>query len=75
MAKETKGASAISLNVNGMHCNSCKILIEDALSEIGATNIKVEVDEKKQMGKVSCDYTDKGKVIEAIKREGYTVKA
>ena len=49
------------------------MLVEDALQELGAQNIKVEVDEKKQVGKVSCEFGDKNKVVEAIEKEGYSI--
>ena len=63
----------INLTVKGMHCKSCKMLVEDALQELGAQHINIEVDEKKQTGKVSCDFSDKNKVVEAIEGEGYSV--
>ena len=63
----------ISLIVKGMHCKSCKMLVEDALLDIGAKDIDVSVDEKKQIGKISCDFPDKNKVVDAIEKEGYTV--
>jgi len=44
------------LTVNGMHCNSCRLLVTDALDEIGAKDIKVNVDEKKQVGRVSFEF-------------------
>lgn len=64
----------INLDVNGMHCNSCKIIVTEALEDIGAKNINVSVDEKKKMGKVSCDFNNIDKVIETISKEGYKVK-
>ena len=63
----------INLTVKGMHCKSCKMLVEDALQELGAKDISVTVDEKKQIGKVSCDFADKTKIIAAIENEGYNV--
>ena len=64
----------INLNVKGMHCKSCVILVKDALEEIGASNIKIDLNEKKQIGKVSFDYSgNKDKAIEVIEKEGYTV--
>lgn len=64
----------ISLNIEGVHCKSCKMIIEDNLQELGATNIKVTIDEKTQKGTVACDYTgDKIAVVNAIKKEGYKV--
>jgi copper chaperone CopZ len=63
----------INLNVKGMHCHSCKILITDVLEEIGATKIKITVDEKQKVGKVSFEHPDKKKVISAIEAEGYKI--
>lgn len=64
----------IQLNVEGVHCKSCKMVIENNLEERGATNIHVVVDEKKQTGTVACDYTgNQIDIINAIKKEGYNV--
>ena len=63
----------INLNVKGMHCNSCKIIIAEYLKDLGAKNIEISVDEKKKIGKVSCDFNDKNKLIEIINNEGYKV--
>lgn len=65
----------ITLTVQGMHCKSCVILIQDALEEIGAKNVKINVDEKKQLGKVSFEHEDRKKVIKTIEIEGYKVIA
>ena len=65
--------STISVKVKGMHCNSCKIIVEEALQDIGAKNISIAIDEKKQIGKVSFLHEDKKKVIETIEKEGYKV--
>ena len=44
-----------NLNIEGMHCKSCKILVNDVLEELGASSILIDVDEKKKIGKVSFD--------------------
>ena len=62
-----------TINVQGMHCKSCVMLIQDALEEIGAKNVKISLDEKKQIGKVSFEYKDPKKVVETIEKEGYKV--
>ena len=62
-----------TLNVKGMHCNSCKIIVEEALQDIGAKNISIAINENKQEGKVSAEYKDKKKIIAAIEKEGYKV--
>lgn len=64
----------LQLNIEGVHCNSCKIIIEENLQEIGATHITVTVNEKTQKGTVACDYSgDKLDIVNAIKKEGYKV--
>jgi len=32
-----------TIKVKGMHCKSCAMLIEDSLTELGATEVKVDV--------------------------------
>ncbi len=64
----------MEMTIKGMHCKSCVMLIQDALEEVGATNIKISLDEKKQVGKVSCDFKgDKKEIIKVIEKEGYKV--
>ncbi len=66
--------ASYALEVKGMHCKSCVMLVKDALEEIGASNVKVTVDEKNKKGKAIFDFLgDKEKAIQAIKKEGYTV--
>jgi copper chaperone CopZ len=63
----------LMLNVKGMHCSSCEMLIKDSLDELGVPKaeashktgiVNVEFDEKKVSEK---------KIKEAIKKEGYEV--
>ena len=63
------------LVVNGMHCKSCVTLVTEVLEEKGVSKIKVVLDEKKQVGKVSCEYAgSKNDLVKVIEEEGYTVK-
>ena len=63
-----------TIKVKGMHCKSCTMLVNDALSELGASNISIKLDEKTQEAVVSFDYAgDKKQVIAAIEKEGYKV--
>jgi copper chaperone CopZ len=57
-----------TINVKGMHCTSCEVLIKEALEERGAT--KVKVDWKK--GSVSFDKLDEATAKKIIKQEGYS---
>ena len=63
----------MKLIVKGMHCKSCKMLVTDALEENGAKNIVIELNEKKQVGKVSFENLEIEKAIELIKKEGYEI--
>lgn len=63
-----------TINVKGMHCSSCKILIEDAVSEIRGVE-KVSADYKE--GKVLLKYSDESalqKARAAIEKEGYSLE-
>ena len=61
----------MKLEIDGMHCQSCKILIEDALEDVGIeSNVNVE--------KGYVDVSLNGKTLSLIKKvieeEGYQVK-
>lgn len=62
-----------SINVSGMHCRSCKMLIEEALDAEGFSDVSIELDEKNQNAVVSFTGSKK-KAVEIIEREGYQVK-
>lgn len=66
-----------TLLVNGMHCKSCSILIQEALEEAGAKNVSVQLDEKKKTGTLSLDTTlTKSKIAAIIKDQGdYEVRS
>ena len=61
------------LNVSGMHCNSCKMLIEDVLEEIG---VKSDASVDKGTVAVEYDESEQGitdKIAKAIENEGFKV--
>ncbi|HLC92238.1 MAG TPA: cation transporter [archaeon] len=62
-----------TIKVKGMHCNSCKLLIEDAVLEInGVEKVKADF----ETGKVVVAYSVEGivpKIKSAIEKEGYLV--
>ena len=60
--------------IKGMHCKSCVMLVQDALEEIGAKEIRISLDEKKQIGKASFEYKNKEEAIKVIEKEGYKVE-
>jgi len=57
--------------IEGMHCKSCKMLIEDVMEDLGIEIKSFKVDEDKQVGKleVETDKDDK-EIIDAIQEEG-----
>ena len=64
----------IKLTVKGTHCKSCGMLIQEALEEKGATDIKVVVDEKKQTATVECTYAGKKEdIVAVVQEQGYKV--
>lgn len=61
-----------TLTAKGTHCKSCTMLITEALEVIGAKNIIIKLDEKKQESQVVCEYEGKIEdVKKAIEKEGY----
>jgi len=62
-----------TLKVSGMHCTACKMLIEDAISEIEAARA-VSVDHTTGAVAVTYDsHETLEKVKTAIRGEGFTV--
>ncbi|MBI4440544.1 heavy-metal-associated domain-containing protein [Candidatus Woesearchaeota archaeon] len=67
--------TTISLTVKGMHCKSCTMLVKEALEDIGASAVAIALDEKRQMGKVTFEYSgEKQNAISAIEKEGYKIE-
>jgi copper chaperone len=62
-----------TLKVSGMHCTACKMLVEDALSEIKGAQA-VAVDPATGAVKVTYDSDETlEKIKTAIRGEGFTV--
>jgi len=62
---------SMKLTIQGMHCKSCKMLIEDAMEELGVEISSFQVDEKKQKGILEINTTKKAEeIIKAIEKEG-----
>ena len=62
----------LKLNVKGMHCASCGILIKDSLGEAGAKNIDVS-HEKGMVSLEIDDSLEEEKIKKIISNEGYEV--
>lgn len=65
----------IKLNVEGMHCQSCEILIRDSLKGVGGVR-DAKVNHKSGIVEVEFDDSKvrKEAIIEVIKKEGYKVR-
>lgn len=62
-----------TIKVEGMHCKSCEMLLDDSISEIKGVR-KVEADSKKGLVRVSLsDESALSRVREVIEKEGYKV--
>jgi copper chaperone CopZ len=61
----------LKLTVDGMHCRSCVMLVQDELEDLGANNVSVKLDELSKKGTVSL-VTDKSRadIIKAIESLG-----
>ncbi len=61
------------IKVDGMHCRSCEMLLDDSISEIRGVE-SVEADSKRGIVEVSVpDETTLDLVKEVIRKEGYKV--
>lgn len=61
---------SLTLNVQGMHCPSCKMLIEEELEDNGATNITIDFNEKTKRGTVTFDGMEEDTAKELIEGLG-----
>lgn len=66
----------MKFKIEGMHCKSCKMLIEDILDDINVQVVSLTVNEAKQEGVLEVANGDKQQIINAIEAEGdYKVNA
>jgi len=63
--------SLMKFEISGMHCDSCKMLIEDVLEDmdIGIKSLNVDKDSQKGTLEVDTDRTPED-IIKAIQDEG-----
>ncbi|VVB53631.1 Heavy-metal-associated domain protein [uncultured archaeon] len=63
----------LKLEVKGMHCHSCEMLIEDSLAEVAGVR-KVKADHKAGLVRITADDSvNLNAVKKAIVKEGYEV--
>lgn len=65
-----------TFTVKGMHCNSCKVIISEALEDAGAKDVHVNLDEKRQIGTITLSSDlPKAQLKQIIEEQGeYTVQ-
>jgi len=61
------------LNVKGMHCKSCEVLLKDSLEEIPDVQV-LKADHKKGLLEVEHPKEKIQQIKDLIKKEGYSVK-
>ena len=63
----------VEINVKGMHCRSCEMLVEDALEDIGVDESKAGFTENKVKVRFDEEKIDESSVRKVIEDEGYEV--
>ena len=67
-----KQLQKIKLNIEGMHCNSCTVNIEDSLMDVeGIQSAKIILQSKSGIIEINKDKVSEEKIINAIKDAGY----
>ena len=61
------------LNVKGMHCKSCEVLLKDSLEEIPDVQV-LKADHKKGFLEVEYPKEKIEQIKDVIKKEGYSVE-
>lgn len=66
---------SITLHVEGMSCNHCKMAVTNALKNLtGVGDVSVDLDTKQVVVKYQPTQVTVAAMREAIEEEGYTVK-
>jgi len=73
MHHKTDSDSAISLNIEGMHCGMCVSRIEKALKEIdGVSEATVSLEENRADVKYDSEMVKSEDMISAVEEAGYS---
>jgi len=60
----------MKFKIKGMHCKSCKMLIEDVLDDLNVDIISFSFDESRQEGILEVTGGSEDKIVSSIKAEG-----
>lgn len=63
----------VTLNVEGMSCNHCKMAVENALKEIGVDKVEVDLDGKKVSATFNASKVNLETIKKSISEAGYDV--
>ncbi|WP_066639799.1 copper ion binding protein [Desulfolucanica intricata] len=63
----------ITLNVEGMSCNHCKMAVENALRELNVDNVEVDLAEKKVLVTFNKSNIKIEDIKKAVTKAGYEV--
>ena len=63
----------VTLNVEGMSCNHCKVAVENALKEIGVSKAEVDLAAKKVTAEFSAEKLNLDTIKKTIIDAGYEV--
>ena len=72
--KEEKNMNTKTINIEGMHCNHCKMMVEKVLGALdGVEKVEVNLEDKTVVIEISKEVDD-SKIKEVIEEAGFTVK-
>jgi copper ion binding protein len=64
----------VELNIKGMHCKSCVVLVKEALTDVkGVKNADVDLQKNKAVVEFDEKLVKEKQLIDAIEKEGYKV--
>lgn len=70
--KDGDGGPEVVLSVEGMHCGSCGLLIDDELEEVaGVREASTDVRAGRSVVQLTTEGIDHGLLIAAVERAGY----
>ena len=68
-----KNNQTVTLNVEGMSCNHCKVAVENALKQIGVDKVEVDLVAKKVSASFSAEKVTVDNIRKSIADAGYEV--
>jgi copper chaperone CopZ len=64
----------VELNIKGMHCKSCVVLVKEALTDVkGVKDASVDLQKNRAVIEFDEKFVKENQLIDAIEKEGYKV--